>query len=111
MARPGSRRPRSVFLSDDLRVAGVIDFGALTVIGDPGLDLASALAFLEEAPGYQPVDSDFVLERLVSRVGSDFVPRYGLYRAWYAIRFAPYRDDPDLYERCLGALRAVTRPT
>lgn len=102
----GDYFPGNVLIGDDLRVSGVIDFGPLTVIGDPWMDLASALIFLEVArPGYAPDDSRFVEGRLVERVGEKLLERVGIYRTWYAIRFAPYRDeDPNLYQWCVASL-------
>lgn len=105
----GDYFPGNVLMSDDLSVAGVIDFGPLTVIGDPQIDLASAVMFLEVAlPGYRKEDTEFVMDRLVSAVGHAIIERTSLYRAWYPIRFSPYRtDDPNLYAWCLQSLRSL----
>src|SRR5438105_5227734 len=66
----GDYFPGNVLMSEDLRVAGVIDFGPLTVIGDPNLDLASAVIFLDVVrPGYIAADTQFVRDRLIARVG------------------------------------------
>jgi aminoglycoside phosphotransferase (APT) family kinase protein len=107
----GDYFPGNVLMSDELTVAGVIDFGPLTVIGDPWLDLASALIFLEVArPGYTPTDTEFVRERLAARVGATIQDTITTYRGWYAIRFSPYRDDdPNLYAWCAGSLSQVAR--
>src|SRR2546429_537929 len=103
----GDYFPGNVLMSDDLRVAGVIDFGPLTVIGDPNLDLASAVIFLDVVrPGYIAADTQFVRDRLVARVGPQMDDAIATYRTWYAIRFSPYRDDdPNLYKWCVGSLR------
>jgi aminoglycoside phosphotransferase (APT) family kinase protein len=105
----GDYFPGNVLMSDGLTVAGVIDFGPLTVIGDPWLDLVSALIFLEVTrPGYTPADTEFVRERLVARVGAEILDAITTYRGWYAIRFSPYRDDdPNLYAWCVGSLIKV----
>jgi aminoglycoside phosphotransferase (APT) family kinase protein len=105
----GDYFPGNLLMSENLTVSGVIDFGPLTVIGDAWLDLASAVMFLEVArPGYTPADTAFVLDRLVARVGSEIVAQVTTYRGWYAIRFAPYRDDdPTLYAWCVNSLTAV----
>jgi aminoglycoside phosphotransferase (APT) family kinase protein len=107
----GDYFPGNVLISDDLTVSGVIDFGPLTVIGDPWLDLASAVIFLEVArPGYTPADTKFVTDRLVARVGAGILDAITTYRGWYAIRFAPYRDDdPNLYKWCTESLSEVGR--
>jgi aminoglycoside phosphotransferase (APT) family kinase protein len=103
----GDYFPGNVLMSDDLTVTGVIDFGPLTVIGDPWLDLASAVMFLEVVrPGYLPADTAFVQEHVVARAGSGVLDAVTTYRGWYAIRFSPYRDDdPNLYDWCVTSLR------
>ncbi len=103
----GDYFPGNVLVGDDLRVSGVIDFGPLTVIGDPMLDLASAVIFLEVArPGYTPADTDFVRDRIAARTGPAIDDAITTYRAWYAIRFSPYRDDDaNLYNWCVTSLR------
>lgn len=107
----GDYFPGNVLMSDGLTVAGVIDFGPLTVIGDPWLDLSSAVIFLEVTrPGYTPADTEFVSERLVARVGTEILDAITTYRGWYAIRFSPYRDDdPSLYAWCVDSLNQVGR--
>lgn len=106
----GDYFPGNVLIDDDFTVAGVIDFGPLTVIGDQWLDLVSALIFLEVSrPGYVPADSDVVRARLVARVGGSLLERVPVYAGWYAIRFSPYRDDDEnLYAWCVETLRRVS---
>jgi aminoglycoside phosphotransferase (APT) family kinase protein len=106
----GDYFPGNVLIGDDLTVSGVIDFGPLTVIGDPWLDLASALMFLEVArPGYTEADTALVRARLVERVDPSIVDVTATYRAWYAMRFSPYRDDdPNLYAWCVTSLREAS---
>lgn len=104
----GDYFPGNVLMSDELQVSGVIDFGPLTVIGHPTLDFASAVVFLshEIVPGCTPSDTQFVRDRVVARAGPEVVEAIAMYRAWYAIRFAPYRDDdPKLYRWCVASLR------
>lgn len=103
----GDYFPGNVLMSEQRTVAGVIDFGPLTVIGDPWLDLASAVMFLEVArPGYTHADTEFVCNRMVARVGPPVLDAIVTYRGWYAIRFSPYRDDdPRLYAWCVASLR------
>jgi hypothetical protein len=103
----GDYFPGNVLMDSAFEVSGVIDFGPLTVIGDPALDLASAAIFLEVVrPGYLPEDSELVTRLLVDRAGPAIQDTIITYRAWYAIRFAPYRDDdPNLYAWCTSSLR------
>jgi aminoglycoside phosphotransferase (APT) family kinase protein len=105
----GDYFPGNVMIGDDLRVSGVIDFGPLTVIGDPQLDIASALMFLEVSrPGYRVEDTAFVRERLIERAGNDLDEYVRTYSGWYAIRFSPYRDDDaNLYAWCVRTLRRI----
>jgi putative membrane protein len=106
----GDYFPGNVLMSDALTVAGVIDFGPLTVIGDPALDLVSALIFLEMVPGNTSDDTEFVRARLTARVGPAMLDAITTYRGWYATRFAPYRDDdPKLYAWCVHSLREIAR--
>jgi aminoglycoside phosphotransferase (APT) family kinase protein len=107
----GDYFPGNVLIADDLTVSGVIDFGPLTVIGDAMLDLASALIFLEVArPGYRADDTRFVRDRLFARIGPAIDDAAAIYRAWYAIRFSPYRaDDPNLYAWCTNSLVTTVR--
>lgn len=103
----GDYFPGNVLIGEDLRVSGVIDFGPLTVMGDQWLDLASAVMFLEVSrPGYTPADTGFVLRRIDARAGAGVRDAIALYRAWYAIRFSPYRDDAaNLYRWCVTSLK------
>jgi aminoglycoside phosphotransferase (APT) family kinase protein len=105
----GDYFPGNVLIGDDLSVSGVIDFGPLTVIGDPAMDLASASIFLEVArPGYRPADTAFVEARLREHAGPSILDAIPLYRGWYAIRFSPYRDDDaNLYAWCVESLKSL----
>ncbi len=106
----GDYFPGNVLMSEALTVAGVIDFGPLTVVGDSTLDLVSALIFLEVVPGHTRGDMEFVRARLVERVGPSILEAITTYRGWYAIRFAMYRDDdPKLYAWCVRSLQEVAR--
>jgi hypothetical protein len=106
----GDYFPGNVLVWEALAVSGVIDFGPLTVIGDPWLDLASALIMLEVVPGHTDADSELVRDRLVRTAGAAFTEAATTYRAWYAIRFSPYRnDDPGLYDWCIYSLQSSAR--
>jgi aminoglycoside phosphotransferase (APT) family kinase protein len=102
----GDYFPGNVLIAADQTVAAVIDFGPMTVIGDPSLDLVSALIFLEVVPGNTPADTEFGRARLVDPAGASILEAITTYRAWYAVRFAPYRnDDPNLYAWCVASLQ------
>jgi hypothetical protein len=59
----GDYFPENVILADDGRVCGVIDFGALTLIGDADLDLACAVLNLTGMVGVTPEDRRVALKR------------------------------------------------
>jgi aminoglycoside phosphotransferase (APT) family kinase protein len=106
----GDYFPGNVMISDDLKVSGVIDFGTLTVMGDPAMDVASAIVFIEVArPAFGPVDVDYLTERAVRARGSGFVELIRVYREYITLRLAPYaeREDPRLYAWCVRSLRSV----
>src|SRR5262249_46267390 len=43
----GDYFPGNVYIDDDLAISGVGDFGYTTVVGDPRMDIAGAVVFLE----------------------------------------------------------------
>lgn len=101
----GDYFPGNVMMDDDLAVTGVIDFGPLTVIGDPAMDTASGVISLEVARGFDPGDTTHVMARAVERHGETIRRAIDTYRAWYAVRFSPYRaDDEWLYAWCVKSL-------
>jgi Phosphotransferase enzyme family len=59
----GDYFPENVIVADDGRVCGVIDFGALTLIGDADLDLACAVLNLTGMVGVTPEDRRVALKR------------------------------------------------
>jgi putative membrane protein len=107
----GDYFPGNVYIGDDLRVTGVGDFGYSTVVGDPLLDVAGAVAFLEVVDGHHPEDGA-LLKRLVrERHGADVDLRLDLYRLWYSFYFSGCKvDDPPTYAWCAGNLRAWRHP-
>jgi aminoglycoside phosphotransferase (APT) family kinase protein len=59
----GDYFPENVMVADDGRVCGVIDLGALTLIGDADLDLACAVLNLTGMAGVTPEDKRIALKR------------------------------------------------
>jgi aminoglycoside phosphotransferase (APT) family kinase protein len=107
-ARPslvhGDYFPENVMVADDGRVCGVIDFGALTLIGDADLDLACAVLNLTGMAGATPEDRRVALER-AEAIGltRETLDLYGLY---YAFRFLGARRDSDgLFRWCVRTIR------
>jgi len=107
----GDYFPGNVFIDADLTVCGVGDFGYSTLAGDPRLDLAGALAFVEVVDGYRPEDSVWLRRELAAHWGAEMLTVAESYRLYYAIYFSRCKvDDPRTYRWCVGALRAL-RPT
>jgi hypothetical protein len=106
----GDYFPGNVMIGDDLTVSGVIDFGTLTVMGDPAMDIASAVVLIEVArPSFDPADVEYLTARAVRTHGAAFVALLRAYREYYALRLAPYAEtqDPRLYAWCVRSLRGV----
>jgi putative membrane protein len=104
----GDYFPGNVFIDDGLMVCGVGDFGYSTLAGDPRLDLAGALAFVEVVNGYRPEDSAWLRRELAAHWGVEMLAVAEGYRLYYAIYFSRCKaDDPRTYWWCVGALRAL----
>jgi hypothetical protein len=57
------------------------------------------------ARGFEPEDVAYGVERAVRRHGAPMRDAIELYRAWYAVRFSPYKaDDENLYAWCVKSL-------
>jgi aminoglycoside phosphotransferase (APT) family kinase protein len=100
----GDYFPENVMVADDGSVCGVIDFGALTLIGDADLDLACAVLNLTGMAGVTPEDRRVALRRAealgLTRKTLDL---YGLY---YAFRFLGARRESDgLFRWCVRTIR------
>ncbi len=101
----GDYFPGNVYVDDTLEVSGVGDFGYSTVVGDPRLDLAGAVAFLEVVEGHQAEDSVYLRRRLTERHGEDIARWLHLYRLYYSLYFSSCGDQK-LYAWCARSLRA-----
>jgi putative membrane protein len=102
----GDYFPGNVFVDDSGEVTGVGDFGYSTVVGDPLLDVAGAIAFLEVVDGHEPDDSVHLTRLAQAKHGVDVVRRLGLYRLYYSFYFSGCKaDDPPTYAWCVESLR------
>lgn len=105
----GDYFPGNCYIDDRLNVCGVGDFGYTTVIGDPRLDLAGAVAYLEVAGGYDPEDTNFLMRLLVERYSTGITRWINFYRLYCAFYFSVCKhDDPITYAwslRNLGSFR------
>ena len=104
----GDYFPGNVFIDDDGTICGVGDFGGTTLAGDPRMDLAGALVFLEVVDGYHPDDTALLHDHLVAQYGLSILEIIQLYRMYYAIYFSHCkRDDPATYAWCVTSLRML----
>src|SRR5215213_2717294 len=88
-------------------VSGIGDFSPHTVSGDPTMDIAGAVIFLELEP-YPDAAADAVwLEALAVQQGGNDVRHWiEVYRKFYGFYFSDsFRFDPVLYAWCLRQLR------
>jgi aminoglycoside phosphotransferase (APT) family kinase protein len=87
-------------------VCAVIDFGALTLVGDPQLDLACAVLFLTGLPGIDSADRAIVRAEAVRLGLTD--DALALYTLYYAFRFlGASRDNDSLLRWCAGQIAAA----
>jgi aminoglycoside phosphotransferase (APT) family kinase protein len=100
----GDYFPENVMVADDGRVCGVIDFGALTLIGDAELDLACAVLNLTGMAGVTLEDRRAALSR-AEAVGLTR-ETLDLYALYYAFRFlGALRDNDGLFRWCVRTIR------
>ena len=107
----GDYFPGNVLLAPDLSIAGVIDFGPFTVVGDPVLDLAVSYLTLELIEECSAEDARFVRDLVMERHGAEIAPALRFYRAYLAFSMAdpvnnaaPY---PRLYEWAIAMLKLL----
>ena len=108
----GDYFPGNVMIGDNDAVTGVIDFGALTVMGDPMMDVASAVVFLEATrDAFDPLDVGYLTQRLFDQRGPAVLDVLRAYRGFYAIRLSNSKleGDEHLYGWCVRSLEAFAR--
>ena len=93
--------------SDRWVISGIGDFSPHTVNGDPMMDIAGAVIFLELEPYPGAAADSAWLEALaVQQGGSDVRHWIEVYRRFYGFYFSDaFRFDPVLYAWCLRQLR------
>ncbi len=100
----GDFYPANVMVDDAGSITGVIDFGGLTLYGDPRLDPACALLFLAGHDGVTVADRQIVSDHLRRRGLCD--GDLQLYALFYAFRFL-HTTREGLFRWCLDTLRAA----
>lgn len=104
----GDYFPGNVFIGDDGTICGVGDFGGTTLAGDPRMDLAGALVFLEVVDEYHPDDTALLRDYLVAQYGLSMIEIIQLYRMYYAIYFSHCKyEDPATYAWCVTSLHTL----
>jgi hypothetical protein len=98
----GDYYPANVMVDTDGRVTGLIDFGALTVMGDARMDAAGATLYLAGMDGITTEDQRIVLD-CVEEGGIDEAV-LALYRIFFAFRFLA-TDREGVWRWCIEALQ------
>ena len=100
----GDYFPENMMVDDELNVTGIIDFSPMTVVGDPLMDVAGGLLFLEVTEGYTPDNSEILREIIVKKYGAAIDETIKLYRLYYSFYFSGAKDDKNLYRWCVDNL-------
>jgi len=104
----GDYFPGNVLLGDDLRISAVLDFGWLTVVGDPTHDVRSAVSFWGVRPWSRPGDEEALLAAAERHLGPDAADLIARTRRFEQLRFAFVAEDPHLHAWCIEGLRAAS---
>ena len=90
-------------------IARIASFYDELLIGDPLMDVASAIVFLEVArPAFLPMDTAYLTGRAVRTYGVGFAETMRTYRAYYALRFSNAKtQDGRLYAWCVRTLKTL----
>lgn len=86
-------------------VSGVTNFSDLTLAGDPCLDVASAVLFVEELRDYGPEDTRVLSDAAVAHYGPAIEGIFYLYRLYYSVLFAVDRHVTGTYRWCVENIR------
>ena len=101
----GDYFPGNVMVDENGEVTAVIDFSPTTVAGDPRLDLACALIFIEVDASYRTDDSPLLARLLREREDAPATRVIAVYRTFYSLYFSGAKEhDPQLYEWCVANL-------
>ena len=106
----GDYWPENVLIGDDCRISGIVDWSANVLAGDPRVDLAQAIVYLDMLDGFVPADVPFLLHEATRRYGPGIEAIVELYRLHYALMYAAdcKHFDPLTYRWCLRHLRSVS---
>ncbi len=103
----GDYFPGNVYINDQCDICGVGDFGYTSVVGDPRMDLAGAVGYLELVDGYQLDDTPFLMQLVEKRHGTEMVRWLDFYRLYCSFYFSTCKvDDLRTYAWCIRNLRS-----
>lgn len=103
----GDYFPDNVMMDEELNITGVVDFSPMTIVGDPLMDVAGGLIFLETFPDYVPENSEILRKIITSKYGDvdNVILTYRLYYSFYFSNVKKYA--PALYQWCMNNLNKV----
>ncbi len=91
-------------MCDDTRITAVIDWSVLSIVGDPDLDVALAVAYFGVTPTAGADDVAFAWRWLAER---DLAERTSVYERWGAAWWLPGTFDPVIRSWVAGVLRSA----
>ncbi len=94
-------------LCDDTRVTAVIDWSVLSIVGDPDLDVALAIAYFAVTPTATADDVSFSCAWLRAR---GLAARATFHRRWGATWWLPHHDDENIRQFVAGVLTQERGP-
>ena len=102
----------NVLLGDDGLVSGIADWSGNVLAGDPRVDVAQSIVYLDMLDGFTHHDVALLLGEAAKRHGRDFPRIVELYRLHFALVYAAdcKHYDPLTYHWCVRHLRAAGAP-
>jgi hypothetical protein len=104
----GDLIPANVLVQNG-RVAGVLDFGFMTTVGDPQFDAAITASIFDMYGPNARSSEDLLTEAFLARFGHDH-RRYGVYRAAYAMITNAYFSQDGADGHFAWCVRMLRRP-
>ena len=101
----------NVLIGDDNRITGVVDWSGNVLAGDPRVDVAEAICYLDMLDGFDPSDIQLLRLEAARRHGATIEPIVELYRLHFALMYAAdcKHYDPLTYRWCIRHLREAGR--
>ncbi len=99
--------PGNVMIDESHNVTAVIHWSEYCVVGDPLLDLAGALTFLETQVHIEPSDLGHVRSHLVTIAGDHILKPISVYRSWIALMMTSRWYRQNSYRHYSWAIKQV----